>query len=105
MTSHPPFISGIEVIELVSHPLSSPVEGLEVEEFVAEELLPATVSPHAARIAFLREQAATLQDWLTHWPESWAKRYAAKKKTRTNLETVERILRELAGRLIAGEVK
>lgn len=60
------------------------------------------MSAQAARIEFLRRQEADLQRWLDQWPSRWSKRHALKKKTRQNLETVSRILRELAAHLIAG---
>lgn len=58
------------------------------------------MSHHAARIAFLRQQAADLRYWVQNPPNPRAHR--TNKKTRINLARVEAILRDLAGLLIAG---
>ena len=60
------------------------------------------MSAQASRIGPLRQQQADLQRWLDNWPSDWSRRHALRKKTNCNLETITRILRELAGHLIAG---
>ena len=60
------------------------------------------MSEQASRIEFLRQQQSDLSVWLASWPAEWSRRHAYKKKTRLNLETINRILREHAVNLIAG---
>lgn len=60
------------------------------------------MSPHAARIAPLRQQLADLDDWLEFWPVGIKNSRARKRQTQRNRDQVAAILRGLAGLLIAG---
>lgn len=60
------------------------------------------MSAQAQRIAHLRQQLADLNHWLDNWPERRRSRHVLRRKTATNRDRVEAILRDLGGLLIAG---